>query len=115
RRLASAGERLRFVRAPARVVGPRTVEAEGRRYEASQVVINVGARATMPDVPGLAGVGALDSSAALDLPSLPAHLLILGAGYIACELGQVFRRLGAEVTLIGRSQRLLPREDEEAS
>jgi pyruvate/2-oxoglutarate dehydrogenase complex dihydrolipoamide dehydrogenase (E3) component len=55
------------------------------------------------------------SSTALALTELPARLLILGAGYVACELGQVFRRLGAEVTLIGRSPRLLHREDEVVS
>jgi pyruvate/2-oxoglutarate dehydrogenase complex dihydrolipoamide dehydrogenase (E3) component len=115
RRLGAGGETLRLVRGHARFVGPRTLEVNGERYTAPHVVINVGARAALPELPGLADVGPLVSSTALALTELPARLLILGAGYIACELGQVFRRLGAEVTLVGRSARLLPREDEVVS
>ena len=110
RRLGTGGENLRFVRGHARFVAPRTVEVDGERHTAPQVVINVGARSALPELPGLAEVGPLVSSTALALTELPERLLILGAGYIACELGQVFRRLGAEVTIVGRS-RLLPRED----
>jgi pyruvate/2-oxoglutarate dehydrogenase complex dihydrolipoamide dehydrogenase (E3) component len=110
RRLGGGGERLQLVRGHARFVAPRTVEVDGERYTAPQVVINVGARSALPELAGLAEVGPLVSSTALALTELPARLLILGAGYIACELGQVFRRLGAEVTIVGRS-RLLPRED----
>jgi len=115
RRLANAGERLQLVRGQARFVGPRAVEANGERYEAPQIVINVGGRPALPPIDGLAEVGALTSSSALDLTSLPAHLLVVGGGYVACELGQIFRRLGAEVTLIERSERLLAREDPEIS
>src|SRR6185312_7278101 len=115
RRLAGAGERLQFVRGHGRFVGPRMVEANGDRYQAPQVVINVGARPALPDLPGLAEVGPLTSTSALALTSLPARLLIVGGGYVACELGQIFRRLGAEVTLVERSDRLLSREDPEIS
>lgn len=115
RRLAKAGERLRFVRGHGRFVGPRAVEANGERYEAPQVVIDVGAHPSWPAIAGLDEVGALTSSGALGLTSLPARLLIVGGGYVACELGQIFRRLGAEVTLIERSNRLLSREDPEVS
>jgi pyruvate/2-oxoglutarate dehydrogenase complex dihydrolipoamide dehydrogenase (E3) component len=115
RRLAGAGERLQFVRGHGRFVGPRMVEANGDRYQAPQVVINVGARPALPDLPGLAEVGPLTSTSALALTSLPARLLIVGGGYVACELGQIFRRLGAEVTVVERSDRLLSREDPEIS
>src|SRR5450432_1307043 len=109
--LAGGGERLRLVRGHARFVGPRAVEVDGERLEAAQVVINVGARPAIPELAGLAGAGFLTSTSALELTALPERLLILGAGYIACELGQVFRRLGAEVTRVAPSARLLPRED----
>jgi pyruvate/2-oxoglutarate dehydrogenase complex dihydrolipoamide dehydrogenase (E3) component len=115
RRLAAGGEHLRFVRGHAHFVGPRTIDVNGERHEASQVVINVGARPALPEIPGLADVGHLDSTSALELTDLPRRLLILGAGYVACEMGQVFRRLGAEVALVAPSARLLPREDEAAS
>src|SRR5450432_3254354 len=114
RRLAGS-ERIRFVRGHACFVGPRSVEVNGERIEADRVVINVGARPAVPAIEGLAGAGALTSTSALELKELPRRLLILGAGYIACELGQVFRRLGAEVTLVAPSARLLPREDEAVS
>jgi pyruvate/2-oxoglutarate dehydrogenase complex dihydrolipoamide dehydrogenase (E3) component len=115
RRLGAAGENLKFVRGHARFVAPRTLEVNGERHTAPNVVINVGARSALPELPGLADVAPLVSSTALALTELPTRLLILGAGYVACELGQVFRRLGADVTLIGRSARLLPREDEVVS
>jgi pyruvate/2-oxoglutarate dehydrogenase complex dihydrolipoamide dehydrogenase (E3) component len=113
--LAVDGEHLRFVRGHARFVGPRTIEVNGERHEAAQVVVNVGARPARPEIPGLDGVDVLDSTRALALTALPRRLLVLGAGYIACELGQMFRRFGAEVALVAPSARLLPREDEAAS
>ncbi len=113
--LASAGERLSLVRGQARFVSAHGVEANGQRYEAEQIVINVGARPAVPDIAGLSGVPYLTSSSLLELRELPPRLLILGAGYIACEMGQMFRRFGAEVTLIAPSQRVLPRETPEVS
>jgi pyruvate/2-oxoglutarate dehydrogenase complex dihydrolipoamide dehydrogenase (E3) component len=115
RRLTTGGERLRLVRGHARFVGPRTVEVNGARYEGTNVVINVGARPAVPALAGLADVPHLTSTSALELTELPRRLLILGAGYVACELGQMFRRFGAEVVLVAPSARLLPREDEAAS
>jgi pyruvate/2-oxoglutarate dehydrogenase complex dihydrolipoamide dehydrogenase (E3) component len=115
RRLTTGGERLRLVRGHARFVGPRTVEVNGARHEGTNVVINVGARPAVPALAGLADVPHLTSTSALELTELPRRLLILGAGYVACELGQMFRRLGAEVALVAPSARVLPREDEAAS
>ena len=110
RHLAAAGENLRLVRGHARFVAPQTIEVDGTQYRARQIVINVGARPAQPDIAGLRDVPHLSSSRLLDLKQLPEHLLIVGAGYIACEMGQMFRRFGAQVTLVAPS-RLLPRED----
>lgn len=115
RRLQKAGDGLRFVRGHARLVAPRVVEVNGERIAAEHVVLNVGARPAVPDVRGLAGLPYLTSTSALELTTLPARLVILGAGYIACELGQMFRRFGSEVTLVAPSTRLLSREDPEVS
>jgi len=115
RRLQAAGEHLRFIRGHASFVAPRTVEVNGERLVADQIVINVGARSAVPEIAGLAGVAALDSTSVLELPALPEKLLVVGGGYVACEMAQLFRRLGAQVTLVARSARLLPREDEAAS
>jgi len=115
RKLAGAGDRLRFVRGHGRFVAPRVVEANGERYQAAQVVIDVGARPEMPALPGIDAVAPLTSTSALVLTTLPRHLIVIGAGYVACELGQAFRRLGSEVTIVGRGPNLLAREDPEVS
>jgi pyruvate/2-oxoglutarate dehydrogenase complex dihydrolipoamide dehydrogenase (E3) component len=115
RRLAKAGENLTVVRAHARFVGPRAVEADGRRYEAEAVVINVGGRPAVPKIPGLEGVPWLDNARVMELREIPAHLLVLGGGYIGCEFAQMFRRFGAEVTVADQLDRLLGQEDPDTS
>jgi pyruvate/2-oxoglutarate dehydrogenase complex dihydrolipoamide dehydrogenase (E3) component len=113
--LAGAGEQLSLVRGHARFTSAHSVEANGQRYEAEQIVINVGARPALPKLDGLSDVPFLTSSTLLELRELPSHLLVLGAGYIACEMGQMFRRFGAAVTLVAPSKRMLPRENTELS
>jgi pyruvate/2-oxoglutarate dehydrogenase complex dihydrolipoamide dehydrogenase (E3) component len=115
RRLASGGDRLTFTRGHARFVAERTVEVAGERFQADRVVIDVGARASIPPLTGLDAIPYLDSTRLLDLDQLPRHLIVLGGGYIGCELGQLMRRLGAAVTIVNRSDRLLPREDPDVS
>ena len=115
KKLASAGDRIRFVRGHGRFVAPRVVEANGERYQAAQIVIDVGARPEMPALPGIDTVAPLTSTSALVLATLPPRLIVIGAGYVACELGQAFSRLGSEVTIVGRGPKLLAREDPEVS
>lgn len=115
RRLAGGGDRLTFMRGHARFVAERTIEVAGERFAADHVVINVGARAVAPALAGLDAVPYLDSTRLLGLEALPRHLVVLGGGYIGCELGQMMRRLGSEVTIVGSSEHLLPREDPEVS
>ncbi|MFT3771720.1 MAG: mercuric reductase [Minicystis sp.] len=115
RRLQRAGERLRVVRHGARFVGPREVEADGERFTADIIIVNVGARAAVPGVPGLDAIPFLDNRRIMDLGELPAHLVVLGGGYIGCEFGQMFRRFGAAVTIVDRNSHLLSREDPETS
>lgn len=113
--LAGASQALRLERGHAKLVGERTVAVNGARFSAENVVLNVGARPTRPSLAGLNDVPALTSTGMLELTTLPKHLLVLGAGYIACEFGQMFRRFGAEVTLSAPSTRLLSHEDPAAS
>ncbi len=115
RRIAGAGPGLRFVRGHARFVGPRELEIAGERHRAEVVVLNVGTRPAPPPVPGAEALAWLDNRRVMELPALPEHLLVLGGGYIACEMGQLFRRLGAGVTLVQRAAHLLDREDPEVS
>jgi len=115
KRLEAHGDKLRFLHGHARFVGPRELDIGGQRYGAQTVVVNVGARPVKPKLPGIETVDALDNGSALALKALPKHLLVLGGGYIGCELGQMFRRFGAEVTLVDHGPRLLGREAPEVS
>jgi pyruvate/2-oxoglutarate dehydrogenase complex dihydrolipoamide dehydrogenase (E3) component len=82
---------------------------------APQIFINVGARAAIPSIPGVANTPYLTNSTLLDLDTLPPHLVIVGGGYVALEFGQIFRRFGSEVTIIGKAPRLIAHEDEDVS
>ena len=104
--------------ATARFTGPHTIEAEfpdGRTVELSapNIVIATGAHTVAPDLDGLKDVEWVDHRGMLDLTEVPEHLLILGGGYIACEFSQMFRRLGARVTLVQSGPQLLDREDDD--
>src|SRR5262249_58196153 len=75
------------------------------------VFSNVGTRAGVPDVPGLAIAGPMTHVEALNLERLPAHLVVLGGGYVGLEFAQAMRRFGSRVTVIQRGPQLLERED----
>lgn len=113
--IEDAGEGLRLVRGHARFTGPRTVEVEDRAFRAETVIVNTGARPRIPDVPGLAATPFLTNRTALGLQEVPDHLVVLGGGFVGCELGQAFYRLGSQVTLLQSGSQLLPREDEDVA
>lgn len=103
-----------------RFVGSKTIEvslADGgtRTLHGENVVINTGARAMVDSTPGLSEAGPLTHIEALELDHIPAHLLVLGGGYIGLELAQAMRRFGSEVTIIERNDRLAHREDPDIS
>lgn len=114
-RLERAGDRLTVVRDHARFTGPRTVRVGETEYTAETVIVNTGARPTVPPIPGLDEVAWLDNARIMDVRQPPAHLVIIGGGYIGCELGQAFRRFGSAVTILDRNDHLLAREDVELS
>ncbi|WP_207536915.1 dihydrolipoyl dehydrogenase family protein [Sabulicella rubraurantiaca] len=101
------------IRASARFVSPREMEAGGRRIRARRFVLATGSRAVVPDIPGLAAP--LTNETLFNLEALPGHLAILGGGPIGVEMAQGFRRLGAQVTLIERGPRLLLRDEPDTS
>lgn len=80
-----------------------------------RAVVATGARAALPPIPGLDGVPYLTNETVFSLTERPAHLLVLGAGPIGCELAQAMRRLGAKVTVVDRDSRILPKDDPKAS
>jgi len=82
---------------------------------APRVFLDVGARATMPDMPGADTVRLLTNVSILQLTELPRHLVVIGGSYIGLEFAQMFRRFGAEVTVIERGKHLVAREDVEVA
>jgi len=109
--LAAAGERVRVVRQHARFVGDRTLEAGGERYHAPLVILDVGARAATPSIQGLDKVPWLDNASLMTLRRVPEHQIVIGGGYIGCEMGQMFHRFGARVTIVHSGDHLLSNED----
>jgi len=99
----------------ARFVGPATLEVAGRRISAPRIFLDVGGRPAVPDMPGVGEVPFLDNASVMELDTVPEHLVVVGGSYIGLEFAQLMRRLGAEVTVVERSARLLPREDEDVS
>ena len=103
--------RLELVRGQARFVARDAVQVGERRLQAPRIFLNVGARPVVPDWIASSGAPFLTSESLMALEELPAHLVILGAGYIALEYAQVYARFGCRVTVVEHGERLLPRED----
>ena len=91
------------------------VSVNGHQLTAPNIFINVGGRATIPDVPGLSEVDYLTNSSMMTVDFLPRHLVIVGGSYIGLEFAQMFRRFGSEVTVVKRGPRLIAREDPDVS
>ncbi len=98
-----------------RFVGPRTVAVGDEVISADRVVIAAGGRPTVPPVPGLADCGYHTSDTIMRLDDLPDRLAVIGAGYIAAELGGVMGALGSTVTFLLRGDTFLRREDHDIS
>lgn len=93
-------------------VNPKTGKA--RQFKAEQIFIDTGCKTIIPNnIEGLDEIDYLTSTSILKLEKIPEHLLILGGNYISLEFGQMFRRFGSKVTILERSERLLPKEDED--
>jgi pyruvate/2-oxoglutarate dehydrogenase complex dihydrolipoamide dehydrogenase (E3) component len=89
-----------------------TLNAGGTRLlRGDRVFLAVGTRASLPDVPGLPQAGPMTHVEALNLERLPAHLVVVGGGYVGLEFAQALRRFGSRVTVIERGSQLLARED----
>ncbi len=107
---------IELVKGHARFEGPHTVRVDGGRLlTGKRVFVNVGAHPVVPQLPGLESGPYLTSTSILELDHLPEHLIVLGGGYISLELAQIYRRLGAEVTVVEPGPRLLSRDDADVS
>ena len=92
-----------------------TVRVGDDLLTAEKIFLNTGGRASVPDLPGIHDIDYLTNSSMMDLDVLPRHLIVVGGSYVALEFAQMFRRFGAEVTVIEKSPRLAGREDEDVS
>jgi pyruvate/2-oxoglutarate dehydrogenase complex dihydrolipoamide dehydrogenase (E3) component len=103
------------VRGHAHFEDPHTVRVGDDVLHADRIFLNVGGRAIVPDISGLSDVEFLTNVSILELDTLPHHLVIIGGSYIALEFAQMYRRFGAQVTVVERGSRLASREDEDVS
>ena len=106
---------LTVIRGHGKFDSANTIVVNGEPISADQIFINVGGRATVPPIPGLADVAYLTNSSMMDVDYLPAHLLIIGGSYIGLEFAQIYRRFGSRVTVLEHGPRLISREDESLS
>ena len=98
-------------RGTARFLSATTMQVGDAVLAAKHIFLNVGGRPARPALPGIEHVPYFTSSTILALQELPTHLIIVGAGAVGLEFAQLLRRLGAQVTLVERSPRLLPHDD----
>ncbi|MDZ7691935.1 MAG: FAD-dependent oxidoreductase [Balneolaceae bacterium] len=106
-------ENLTVFEEHARFEDEKVISVGDKKLKADKIFINVGGRAFIPH--GFEDVDYLTNSSILELEEVPEHLIIVGGGYIGLEFGQMYRRFGSEVTIIERSNRLLPKEDKDIS
>jgi len=99
----------------ARFESKDTVRVGEAVLQAPRIFINVGGRAAVPPIPGLDQISYLTNVGMLALDHVPEHLIILGGSYIGLEFAQMYRRFGANVTVIEKGQNLVAREDEDVS
>jgi pyruvate/2-oxoglutarate dehydrogenase complex dihydrolipoamide dehydrogenase (E3) component len=108
-------ERIELVRGEARVAAPGRIEVEGRELEYDTLVLATGSVPAIPPIAGLDAVEHWTNRGATETHEVPRSLVVLGAGAVGVELAQFFRRVGSEVTLLVRGDRLVPRVDAHAA
>ena len=106
---------LTVVRGHARFESAHVIRVGEARLNAPRIFLNVGGRASVPDMPGLPDVDYLTNTGIIALDRVPEHLVIVGGSYIGLEFAQMYRRFGARVTVVEMGPRLIGREDPDIS
>ncbi|MEO6942331.1 MAG: FAD-dependent oxidoreductase, partial [Terrimesophilobacter sp.] len=106
---------IEVVEGDARFTGRNILEVDGVRHSFRHALIATGTTPQLPQLPGAGSVDILTSDTMWELQKLPGRLVVLGGGAIGSELGQAMARLGSEVTIVNRRDRILPHEDERSS
>jgi len=109
----AAYENVRLVEGHARFVSPDKIQVDGRELRAPRIVVTTGSRPWIPPISGLREADPLTSTTAFELDRLPESIIVLGGRYIALECAQMLARFGARVTILQRSDHILPDEDED--
>lgn len=110
KKLAKMLDKIEIIKAEAAFNSPRSLLAGDREIRASKIFICCGTRPAVPAFPGLAECGYLTNNNMFDLDKVPATMLVIGGGAIACEMAQAFSRLGCEVSIIIRGESLIRHE-----
>jgi len=95
--------------------GLNTIEVNGQTLQFAKAVVATGGTAAIPNIPGLKEAPYLTNASVFNLTECPARLGVIGAGPIGLELAQAFQRLGSQVTVFSRSDKVLPKEDPAAA
>ena len=106
---------LTLYRGHGRFTAPHEVEVNGERLTSDKIFINTGTRPRTIPIPSIDQIEVLTNRNIMDLKEVPAHLIALGGNYLGLEFGQMFRRLGSEVSVVELSDQIIPREDPEVS
>lgn len=114
-RVLDAHPNITLIRGRAELTGGRGVSIDGRAYGPGKIVMATGSRPWAPPITGLTAAGYLDSTEALSLPALPESMIVIGAGTIGLELGQLFARFGVRVTMIEAGPYVAAAEEPELS
>ncbi len=113
--IAEGDEKIAILRGPSRFVAKHQVQVGDQIVKAPKFLIATGSRACIPDFPGIDKVKYLTSTEAFELKKLPESMVIIGGGFIALELGQMFHRFGTRVTILERGGHVLSGFDEEVA
>ncbi len=108
-------ENCTVINGHARFESADTIRVGDELLTAPKIFLNVGGRAMVPEMPGIHDIDYLTNSSILRLDRVPRHLVVIGGSYIGLEFAQMYRRFGAEVTVVEKGTRLVAREDEEIS
>jgi pyruvate/2-oxoglutarate dehydrogenase complex dihydrolipoamide dehydrogenase (E3) component len=115
RRRLNSTAGVSLIEGHARFIASDRIRVQEKEFSAGRIFINTGTRTAIPAIPGLAETAFWTPAHITRIDRLPAHLIVLGGGYIGVEFAQMFRRFGSRVTLIERSARLLEHEDTDIS
>ncbi|MBI2326733.1 dihydrolipoyl dehydrogenase [Candidatus Curtissbacteria bacterium] len=111
----ASSKNVTWYRQRSKFIGPKTMQSANETFSADKVIIVGGTRTHILPIPGLDKVKYITSTEALRLTKQPKHLVIVGGGYIACEIAHFYGALGTKITILVRRDKLLREEDEEIS